>query len=132
KRPKVDAVASGRGIGGEKSRTVLSRADAELASKLVGISVQEGREDVAEHSIALGAIFGDPGPHRGKSIGKALRVAAALFELACQAAASFGESVRRRVIRGGKPAVSGTRDPTQSGLRAPAPDPESYTALLSR
>jgi hypothetical protein len=35
-RPKVDALASRRGVVGEKSRAVLSRADAKLASKLVG------------------------------------------------------------------------------------------------
>jgi hypothetical protein len=131
-RPKVDALASRRGVGGEKSRAVLSRADAKLASKLVWVSIQERREDVAKDSLALGAIFGDPGPHRGKSIGKTLRVAAAVFELTCQAATSFGESVRRRVIRGGKPAVSSTRNPAQSGVRAPAPDPKRDAAPLSR
>src|SRR5829696_8739487 len=42
-RPKVDALASRRGVVGEKSRAVLGGPDAKLASKLVGISVQERR-----------------------------------------------------------------------------------------
>ena len=42
-RPKVDALASRRGVVGEKSRAVLSRADAELTTKLVGIAIQERR-----------------------------------------------------------------------------------------
>ena len=67
-----------------------------------------------------------------RALGKPVRVAAATFELACQALTSFGESVRGRVVRRGKPAVSSTRNPAQSGARAPASDPQRYAAPLSR
>ena len=129
-RPEVDALASRAGVVGEQRRAVLSGADAELGSKLVGISVQERSQDVAKDPVALGAIAGNPGPHRGERIGKALRVAAAIFEHARQAVTGFGEAVRRRVVGGGKPAVSGPRDPAQSGARAPTADPQRYGASL--
>ena len=111
-RPQVDALASRRGVLREESRAVRSRADAEPASQLVRISVQDRCEDIAEDSIPIDAILGDPGPHRGESVRKALRVPPTVFELARELLPCFREAERRRVVGGGEPAVTGARDPT--------------------
>ena len=94
--------------------------------------VQHRREHVAQDAILIDAILGDPGPHRGERIGEALRVPPTVLELARQALPCFREADRRRVVGGGEPAVSGTRDPAQPGARAPAADPQRDAARRSR
>ena len=61
---------------------MLHGADADLSAQLVGISIEQRSQDVGEHSIALGSIARDPGPHRGKRIGKAVAVPAPMLERA--------------------------------------------------
>ena len=109
---------------------MFRRANADLPTKLVSISIQEGREDLTKHAIDLGTIFGDPCPHRGEGVGKVLCIAAVVSEFAFQTTVSFGEPIRGRVVSGGKPAVCGARDATKAGFRAPASDPKRYAVLL--
>ena len=64
-------------------------ADADLLTKLVLITIQEGCEDLAERPIGLGTILGYPRPHRGERVGEAFGFAATARELDRQTVTTF-------------------------------------------
>jgi hypothetical protein len=123
-RPEVDALAAGLRVTREKLDAVLGGTDADLGTKLLGISPQDWSQDIAEHAVGLRSIPGHPGPHRGERGRKAVCVSPASLERTRQGGARRGEALRRRVVGGGEPAVTRPGDAGEPGTRAPAPDPE--------
>src|SRR5271155_3194037 len=109
-RPQVDALAAGLGITREELGAVPRRTDADLRAKLVGISSQNWSQDVGEHAITLRPILRYPGPHRRERVGKAVGFPPVVRERTLQGTAGVGEPLRRRVVRGRKPAVTRPRD----------------------
>ena len=75
-RPQVDAPAPGLGVAREELGAVLARADADLATELVGIAPQRS-QDAGEHAIGLGPVARDPCPHRHQRVRERLPRAAA-------------------------------------------------------
>ena len=69
-RPQVDALAASLGVTREELGAVPGGTDADLRTKLVGISPQDWSQDVGEHTIALCPVLRYPGPHRRERVGK--------------------------------------------------------------
>jgi hypothetical protein len=84
----------------------------------------------APHSIAFGSIVGDPRPHRGERVGKALGVPAPIHQRTSQKRVSRSEPLGRRFVIRGKPAVAQPRHPSEPSVRAPASDPQRDAARL--
>jgi predicted MFS family arabinose efflux permease len=128
-RPQVHALAAGLRVTREKLSAVLRGTDANLGTKLVGISLQDGSQDVGEHAITLRSILRHPSPHRRERVGKGVRVAPAILERTSQSGTGGGEALRSRVVSGGEPAVTRPRDASETCARAPTPDPQRDASL---
>ena len=128
-RPEVDALASGLRVTSEELDAVLRGTDADLATKVLGVSSQDGGQDIAEHAVGLRSIRGDPGLHRRERGGKAVRLSFASLERTRQGRAGGGEAFRRRVVGGGEPAVTRPGDAGEPGTQASASYPQGYAVL---
>ena len=109
---------------------MLDGADAHLPAQWVGIPLYERSQHPAPHSIAFGSIVGDPRPHRGERVGKALGVPAPIHQRTSQKRVSRSEPLGRRFVSRGKPAVAQPRHPSEPSVRAPASDPQRDAARL--
>ena len=127
-RPDVHALAARLGVAGQQRGTVFRGADADLRAELVRVAPQKRREDLAEHAIDLALVLGTQVHIVASALGKPGRGRASRAPR--QAVPRFGESLRRRVVRRREPPVPGAGDAAQSGVRAPAPDPQRNAGLL--
>ena len=109
---------------------MLDGADAHLPAPWVGVPVYERSQHPAPHSIAFGSIVGDPRPHRGERVGKALGVPAPIHQRTNQKRVSRREPLGRRFVSRGKPTVAQPRHPSEPSVRAAASDPQRDAARL--
>ena len=103
---------------------MLCGSDADLPAQLLGVSAENGCEDVREHPIGLASIARHPGPHRREPVREAAGLAAPLAESAGEPSVRGGEPVGRRVVGRCEPAIARPRHAREAGRRAPAADPQ--------
>src|SRR5690606_35973593 len=84
------------------------------------------------HSFCLPPVFGDKEPHGCQRVREGLWVFSCRDEELLKLLPVLGEPLRSGVVTGGQPAISQARNPPQSRLRAPAPDPDCRTGLPCR
>src|SRR6266545_5069363 len=89
-------------------------------------------EHIPNDAVSLAAILGDIAEYRRNRVGKAVRIFAGLAHMHPESLPGRREHFWRRVVGRGQPAVAQVGCAAESGLRAPAPNPDRWAGMLRR